>query len=129
MSHRIVYDPYGLLDAELPLDREPNLQLAKMVLNLKPGVLPTCDLAQIALQLTGHARAVADDVRRRHEDLPPDSGARALTDVVLGEATRRLSVRPYGTLACAVNRARLVKALYERLDALSEPLDVGEAQD
>ncbi|MFJ6861506.1 DUF6207 family protein [Streptomyces werraensis] len=76
------------------------------------------DLEQIALQLTGHARAVASDVRRRADQLPKDSGPRALADVVLREAEGRLSVAIEGTVRCVQNRARLVRALYERLDRL-----------
>lgn len=118
MSNEVVHDPNGLLDAEIPLDREPHMMLVKTVLALPAGALPPGDLALIALQLTGHAAAVAADVRLRSADLPEESRARVLTDVVLGEADRRLAVRPYGSLACAQNRARLVRALYERLDAL-----------
>lgn len=70
--------------------------------------LPERDCEQIALQLTGHARAVAADVRCRAEQLPAESGRRALADVVLLEATA----------CCVQDRARLVHAIYERLDRL-----------
>ncbi|ALO05678.1 hypothetical protein AQF52_0076 [Streptomyces venezuelae] len=50
---------------------------------------------------------------------PKTTPARALADVVLAEAHRRLSVPPDGTARCAQNRARLVRALYERLDRLA----------
>jgi hypothetical protein len=73
-------------------------------------------LEQIALQLTGHARAVASGVRRRADQLPKDSGPKALADVVLREAEGRLSAPIEGTVRCVQNRARLVRALYERLD-------------
>lgn len=75
----------------------------------------TSDLEQIALQLTGHARAAAD-VRRRADQLSKDSGPRALSDVVLREAGGRLSATIEGTVRRVRNHARLVRALYERLD-------------
>lgn len=49
-------------------------------------------------------------------------GRGALAEVVLREADRRLSVPPTGTARCVQNRARLVRALYTRLDRLAEPL-------
>jgi hypothetical protein len=118
-SHTVLYDPDGLIEAELPLDREPYESLVKAVLVWTgEDTLTTRDLEQIALQLTGHARAVAADVRRRADQLPKDSGPKALADVVLREAEGRLSATIEGTDRCAQNRARLVRALYERLDRL-----------
>lgn len=83
-----------------------------------PETLATRDYEQIALQLTGHARAVAPGLRRRAAQLPKDSGPRALADVVLREAEGQLSVPIEGTVRCVQNRASLVRALYERLDRL-----------
>ncbi|MET9503498.1 DUF6415 family natural product biosynthesis protein [Streptomyces sp. NPDC006622] len=118
-SHTVLYDPDGLIEAELPLDREPYESLVKAVLAWTgQDTLTTRDHEQIALQLTGHARAVASDVRRRADQLPKDSGPRALADVVLREAEGRLSATIEGTVRCVQNRARLVRALYERLDRL-----------
>ncbi|MEU2119529.1 DUF6415 family natural product biosynthesis protein [Streptomyces sp. NPDC016459] len=118
-SHTVLYDPDGLIEAELPLDREPYECLVTAVLAWTGGdTLSTRDLEQIALQLTGHARAVASDVRRRADQLPKASGPKALADVVLREAEGRLSVPIEGTARCVQNRARLVRALYERLDRL-----------
>ncbi|MCZ9355157.1 restriction endonuclease, partial [Streptomyces mutabilis] len=57
-------------------------------------------------------------VRRRADQLPKDSGPKALADVVLREAEGRLSVPIEGAVRCVQNRARLVRALYERLDRL-----------
>ncbi|MGA5874016.1 hypothetical protein [Streptomyces cinereoruber] len=54
--------------------------------------------------------------------LPKDDGCGALDDVILREAARRLSVLATGTALCVQNRARLVRALYTRLDRLTEPL-------
>lgn len=85
-SHTVLYDPDGLIEAELPLDREPYESLVEAVLAWTgEGTLATRDYEQIGLQLTGHARAVASDVRRRANQLPKNSGARALADVVLRE--------------------------------------------
>jgi hypothetical protein len=73
---------------------------------------------QIALKLTACARPVAADVQRRADRLPADSGRRALADVVLREAEVQLSASLEGTVRCVQHRARLVHALYERLDRL-----------
>ncbi|MFE4800471.1 DUF6415 family natural product biosynthesis protein [Streptomyces sp. NPDC056708] len=122
-SHTVLYDPDGLIEAELPLDREPYESLVKAVLAWTgPDPLTTRDYEQIALQLTGHARAVASDVRCRADQLPKDSGPKALADVVLREAEGRLSTTIEGTVRCVQNRARLVRALYERLDRLDVAL-------
>ncbi|GHH88826.1 hypothetical protein GCM10018793_69940 [Streptomyces sulfonofaciens] len=72
-------------------------------------------------KLTGHARAVAADVRRLATALPKSDGRSALAEVVLREADGRLSVPLKGTACCVQNRARLVRALYTRLDRLTEP--------
>ncbi|MEV4195936.1 hypothetical protein AB0J65_31800, partial [Streptomyces toxytricini] len=66
-----------------------------------------------------------DDVRRAADQLPADHAdhadhvARVLADIVL-EEERRLSGAPDGTVRCAQGRARLIRALYERLDRLTE---------
>lgn len=118
-THTVLYDPDGLIEAELPLDREPYECLVKAVLAWTgEDTLTTRDYEQIALQLTGHARAVASDVRRRANQLPKDNGPKALADVVLREAEGRLSAAIEGTVHCAQHRARLVRSLYERLDRL-----------
>ncbi|MET9984746.1 DUF6415 family natural product biosynthesis protein [Streptomyces rochei] len=124
-AHTVLYDPDGLIEAGLPLDREPYESLVKAVLAwTDQDALTARDLEQIALQLTGHARAVASDVRRRADRLPKDSGPKALADVVLREAEGRLSVPIEGTARCVQNRARLVRALYERLDRLDAAASV-----
>ncbi|MEU1536283.1 DUF6415 family natural product biosynthesis protein [Streptomyces fagopyri] len=118
-SHTVLYDPDGLIEAELPLDLEPYESLVKAVLAWTgQDTLTARDYEQIALQLTGHACAVASDVRRRADQLPKDSGPKALADVVLREAEGQLSVPIEGTVRCVQNRARLVRTLYERLDRL-----------
>ncbi|MGW3520575.1 restriction endonuclease [Streptomyces hydrogenans] len=118
-THLVLHDPQGRLDTEVPLDRELHKALVKAVLGWTGDpALPRADLQQIALLLTGTARAVAADVRRAADLLPEDHAARALADVVLEEADWRLSVPAEGTARCAQDRARLVRALYERLDRL-----------
>ncbi|GHB30939.1 DUF6415 family natural product biosynthesis protein [Streptomyces chryseus] len=122
-SHTVLYDPDGLIEAELPLDREPHESLVTAVLAWTgEDTLATRDYEQIALQLTGHARALAADVRRRADQLPKSSGPWALAAVVLREAEGRLSATLEGTVRCVQNRARLVRALYERLDRLEAAL-------
>lgn len=121
-THTVLHDPHGLIEAELPLDRAPYEALVTAVLVWKDPHLEPRDYEQIALQLTGHARAVAADVRRHTAALPKNDGRGALAEVVLREADGRLSAPLEGTARCAQNRARLVRALYTRLDRLTDPL-------
>ncbi|MGW1765027.1 DUF6415 family natural product biosynthesis protein [Streptomyces sp. NPDC002073] len=118
-STTVLHDPQGLLGAALPLDRAAYLPLVAAVLAWPDATeVPRCDAEQIALQLTGHGRAVAETVRVRCDGLPADSEMRALAEVVLDEAERRLSAPRLGTVHCVQQRARMVRALYERLDRL-----------
>jgi len=114
----------GPIEAELPLDRAPYAALVTAVLAWKTPSLEPRDYEQIALQLTWHARAVAADVRSHTAALPKNDGRGALAEVILREADRRLSAPLEGTARCAQNRARLVRALYTRLDHLTAPLPV-----
>ncbi|UQA97545.1 restriction endonuclease [Streptomyces halobius] len=120
-THTVLYDPEERIEAELPLDRAPHEALITAVLAWTNPALEPRDYAQIALQLTGHARAVSADVQRHAQLLPADNGRRALAEVVLREADRRLSVPLEGTARCVQDRARLVQALYQRLDRLTQP--------
>jgi hypothetical protein len=120
-THTVLHDPEGRIEAELPLDRATHQCLVKAVLDWKGDPhLATADYEQIALLLAGAARSVAGDVRQAAARLPEDHAARVIADVVLEEAERRLSVPLEGTARCAQGRARLVRALYERLDRLTE---------
>ncbi|MCX4554562.1 restriction endonuclease [Streptomyces sp. NBC_01500] len=122
-GYTVLYDPDGLLGAELPLDREPHMALAKEVLGWEDMAdVERDDCLQIALQLTGHGRAVADDVRRLSADPAVPGEVRELAEVVLREADRRLSSTRMGTVHCVQQRARMVRALYERLDRLNAAL-------
>ncbi|MFE5097359.1 DUF6415 family natural product biosynthesis protein [Streptomyces sp. NPDC056638] len=121
MSHTVLYDPEALLAEELPLDRAPITALVDAMLARKDANgLRAGDCAQIALLLTGHARIVAAEVSRHFEALPEDSELRPVTEQVLQEAARRLSVTSQTTLAHVQQRARLVRALYRALDQLDE---------
>ncbi|MFD5372614.1 restriction endonuclease [Streptomyces sp. NPDC127103] len=123
-AYTVLHDPNGLIEAELPLDRAPHEALVTAVLAWNDPDLAPRDYEQIALQLTGHARAVASDVRRLAAALPKSNGRGALAEVVLREADGRLAVPLEGTARCVQNRARLVRALYTRLDRLTEPAPV-----
>ena len=123
-THVVLYDPPGLIEAELPLDRAPHEALVTAVLAWKQPDLAPRDYEQIALQLTGHARAVAADVRRLAAALPKSDGRGALAELILREADGRLAAPLKGTACCVQNRARLVQALYTRLDRLTEPAPV-----
>ncbi|MEU6285009.1 restriction endonuclease [Streptomyces sp. NPDC047028] len=123
-GYTVLYDPDGLLGAELPLDRAPHLALVKEVLSWEDMAnVARDDCLQIALQLTAHGRAVADDVRQLSRDRALPGEARELAEVVLREADRRLSSPRVGTVHCVQQRARMVRALYERLDRLNTVRD------
>ncbi|GGN65529.1 hypothetical protein GCM10012285_68440 [Streptomyces kronopolitis] len=120
MTYTVLYDPDGRIE-DLPLDREPHEKLARAVLawtetsNTQPA-----DCTLIALQLTGHARLVAAAVQLQASSLSAGSGRRALAEAILGEASRRLPAPVQDSVRCCQNRARLLRALYERLDGLHD---------
>ncbi|WP_406016405.1 DUF6415 family natural product biosynthesis protein [Streptomyces sp. NBC_00984] len=72
-------------------DRAPYEALVTAVLAWTDSHLEPCDHEQIALQLTGHARAIAADVQRHATTLPKNDGRGALAEIVFREATGRLS--------------------------------------
>ncbi|MFI6125236.1 restriction endonuclease [Streptomyces sp. NPDC051064] len=121
-TYTVLHDPHGLIEAQLPLDRAPYEVLVTAVLAWTDPHLEPRDYEQIALQLTGHARAVAADVRRHAAALPKNDSRGALAEVVLREADGRPSAPLERTVRCAQNRACLVRALYTRLDRLTEPV-------
>ncbi|RPK27546.1 hypothetical protein EES37_36630 [Streptomyces sp. ADI91-18] len=65
---------------------------------------------------------MAFDVRRHAAALSKSDGRGALAEVILREADGRLSAPLKDTARCVQNRARLVRALYTRLDRVTEPL-------
>lgn len=89
--HVVLYDPLGLIEAELPLDRVRTRLSSPPCSRGRTQTSNPRGYEQIALQLTGHARAVASDVRRHAATLPKNDGRGALADVVLSEADGRLS--------------------------------------
>ncbi len=117
-AHHVLYDPQGRLTTELPPDREVHEQVVRTVLAWSsPLDVPADDVAAIGHLLAGAARVVADEVRRCTARLPEDDGRRLFAELILQEADGRLS-RPCTSLNRAHNRARLIRALYERLDRL-----------
>lgn len=117
---RVLDDPKRLLARTLPLDRSAILRLVTAVLAPQAPVtgLRPEDCLQIGQLLAGHASILADDVCELLSQQPPDSRLRPITESVLTEARGRLSIPPRATLPSVQNRARLVRALYRRLDLL-----------
>ncbi len=100
-TYTVLHDPHGLVDAQLPLNRAPHEMLVTIVLAWQdPNITPR-DYEQIALQLTGHARALAADVQRHAAALPKNDGRGALAEVILREAAGRLSQPIQGTAHCS----------------------------
>lgn len=117
--HTVLYDPEGRTD-ELPLDRATHERVARAVLAWSdPVALRPDDYEQVGLLLAGAAHAVAADVRGHAGRLPSDDGRRLFAEIVLGEADGRLSQRSRN-LHGVQNKARLLRALYERLDRLQD---------
>ncbi|WP_406390213.1 DUF6415 family natural product biosynthesis protein [Streptomyces sp. NBC_00882] len=124
-GHQVLNDPDGVLDDELPLDREPHQLLVRAVLAVSdPAALAPADCTQIALQLTGHARIVARDVEQLAGQLPERDGRRLFAEDVLQSARARLATPLEPNLRCVQGRARIVPDLYARLDRLSTPRPV-----
>lgn len=121
--HSEVHDPEGVLD-RLPLDRGPQLALAKAVL-LWSGTVPApepADMELMALQLTGHARVVVEELREHVAEVAEGTSLRRRLDLAVDDADRRLDVkapkRP--SVAHTQNRARLVIGLYRGLDDVAQ---------
>lgn len=91
-----------------------------------PDVLRPDDYEQVGLLLAGAARAVADDVRALAGRLPEDDGRRLFAEFVVGQADDCLA-RPSRTLLRGRDRARTLRALYERLDRLQGTAPGAEA--
>ncbi|MDN3262889.1 restriction endonuclease [Streptomyces sp. CSDS2] len=126
-SHHVLYDPEGRLTAELPPDRTVHEQVVRTALAWSsPLVVPADDVARIGRLLAGAARVVADEVRVHAERLPEDDGRRLFAELILQEADGSLS-QPCTSLKGVQNRARLIRALYERLDRLRAAAPVDEA--
>ncbi|WP_186779870.1 restriction endonuclease [Streptomyces salinarius] len=117
-THHVLYDPQGRLSAELPPDREVHEQVVRTALAWSsPLDVPAGDVVAIGRLLAGAAWVVADEVRHCAARLPEDDGRRLFAELILQEADGRLS-QPCTSLNRVHNRARLIRALYERLDRL-----------
>ncbi|WP_438297810.1 restriction endonuclease [Streptomyces sp. HUAS TT7] len=117
-TFEVVFDPDGRITGELPPDRETHEQLVRTVLAWS-DLLDADGYEQVGLLLSGAGQVVADDVRRYAARLGDDDGKRLFAEIVLGEAAGRLPRRS-STLRSVQNKARLIRALYERLDRLVE---------
>lgn len=123
-QHQVLYDPEALAADRWPLDRAVHEQLVDTVLAWDPAVpsvLPTpADALQIALQLTGYARVVVDEVEKIRLGVPPDAPAHQVAAEAVKETERRLSVPASMAFAVrhAQKRARLVTCLHRALDGL-----------
>ncbi|MFB6608655.1 restriction endonuclease [Streptomyces noursei] len=127
----VVFDPEGRIAGELPPDRETHERLVRTVLAWSDAAVLDADgYKQVGLLLSGAGHVVADDVRRYAALLADDDGKRLFAEIVLGEAAGRLSL-PSLTLRGVQNKARLLRALYERRDRLveaaPEPVDTPSA--
>ncbi|MFF4756365.1 hypothetical protein ACWD5R_39525 [Streptomyces sp. NPDC002514] len=89
------------------------------------GVEVLHSIEQIGLLLTGAARAIANDVRQRAGTLPETDGRRLFAETVLAE-TATLA-KPSRDLEGVQSKARLLRALYGRLDRLQHALPTTEA--
>ncbi|MFD3932644.1 restriction endonuclease [Streptomyces sp. NPDC058614] len=119
-GYTVLYDPEGRIDAKLPLDRVTHERVARAVLAWSdPMALQPDDYEQVGLLLAGAAHAVAADVREYAGMLPGGDGRRLFAEIVLGEADGRLP-QPSRNLHGVQNKARLLRALYERLDRLQD---------
>ncbi|MET9016909.1 restriction endonuclease [Streptomyces olivaceoviridis] len=117
-THHVLYEPQGRLTAELPPDRAVHEQVVRTALAWSsPLDVPADDVAAIGGLLAGAVRVVADAVRGCATRLPEDDGRRLFAEVILQEADGCLS-QPCTSLSRVHNRARLIRALYERLDRL-----------
>jgi hypothetical protein len=126
-THHVLYDPEGHLTAELPPDRETHEQVVRTALAwTSPKDVPAADVVEIGHLLAGAARVVADEVRVHADRLPEDDGRRLFAELILQEADGRLS-QPCTSLNRVQNRARLIRALYERLDRLETAVPAGNA--
>ncbi|EDY46160.1 DUF6415 family natural product biosynthesis protein [Streptomyces sp. SPB074] len=118
-KHTILHDPDALIEAQLPPHRAPYESLVNAVLAWTDNnPLEARDYEQISLQLNAHARALATRIQHAAHPLPEDNGPREPAHLVLDEAHTLLAAPIKGTAHCVQNRARLIRALYERLDRL-----------
>ncbi|MFF3216856.1 restriction endonuclease [Streptomyces sp. NPDC002886] len=105
----------------MPVDREVHLRLAAAVLGWTAATVPPAgDVDLAALELTGHARVLQDELITRAAGLRSRSEHGDLSACSLADTGRRLSAASSGrgALADAQGRARLVQGLHQLLDRL-----------
>lgn len=118
MTYHVVHDPQGDLAATLPPDRQVHEEAVRTVLAWSsPLDVPAADVVRFGHLLSGAARVIAEDVRAHADRLPRDDARRVFAELILREARDRLC-QPCTSLHRVQNRARLVRALYGRLDRL-----------
>ncbi|GHA72023.1 hypothetical protein GCM10010372_83680 [Streptomyces tauricus] len=104
----------------MPLDRTTHERVVRAVLAWSdPDMLRPDDCEQVGLLLAGASRAVADDVRALAVRLPEDDGRRLFAEFVMGQTDDCLA-RASRNLLRIRDRARTLRALYERLDRLQD---------
>ncbi|MFD5147749.1 restriction endonuclease [Streptomyces sp. NPDC058401] len=102
----LVEDPDGALGHGLPLDREVQLALVAQVLAWNPAAAPPADDIDLAaLELTGHARVIRDEVAAQAAGLLGGPELGELLGYALAEAGRRLSVTSSGSASSPTHRA------------------------
>ncbi|WP_330294214.1 restriction endonuclease [Streptomyces sp. NBC_00503] len=119
-----VHDPDGMLGHGLPPDRKVHLLLTAEVLTWTAVTAPPADGMDLAaLELTGHARVVREELAQRVRQLPLGSELGELLGYTLEETARRISVASsaLGILAHVQSRARMVEGLYRSLNRLEQP--------
>ncbi|MEU3480867.1 DUF6415 family natural product biosynthesis protein [Streptomyces sp. NPDC033754] len=116
----IVHDPQALLDDTVPLDRAVHERLVDTVLTWRENstVLPSADLDQITLQLTGYGRLLIRETKTACGHLPQTDPAVPLARASCAEAVRRFDTahHPRDPLTAAQSTARLVRTLHTALD-------------
>ncbi|MFJ6787696.1 tryptorubin family RiPP precursor [Streptomyces angustmyceticus] len=113
-----------------PQERGPHESLVTAVLAWKDPDLEARDCEQIAFQVTGHACAVAAEVRRHTATLPKSDGHGALAEVILRLDGPNL---PAGRLPAEWPASRIWngppdKSVHHSLIALVQPFRAGSAR-
>ncbi|MER5884908.1 restriction endonuclease [Streptomyces sp. NPDC001941] len=118
--HTVVHDRAGLAEGDLPPDRPTHERLVRAVLSWQDTApLHPADYEQMGLLLSGAAHVVAAELRHRVDQLGKDDRRGHISRIVLSEAESRLSQPSRGTLHGVQHQARLIQALYQRLDHLA----------
>ncbi|MEU1867829.1 DUF6415 family natural product biosynthesis protein [Streptomyces gardneri] len=104
----------------MPLDRAVHERLVDTVLTWRENstVLPSADLDQITLQLTGYGRLLIRETKAACGRLPQTDPAVPLAHAACAEAVRRFDTThsPRDPFTAAQSTARLVRALHRAFD-------------